>query len=84
MSETQQMQNDIGEIKTDLKEAVKKLNGLEVLIAGQYVPKQDFKEAEVENSKDHDKLHLRINNLVTGVSAATILFLVYALWDYIK
>lgn len=84
MSEIEEMKADIREIKTDQKEVIKAVNDLQLLVAGQYVTKEEFKEHERSDNAVHSTLHGRITNTIIGVSGAVIMFLLKMLWDLVR
>ena len=56
MNEDLEVKNDVAEIKVDVKALAKSMSELQVLVAGNYVTKEEFVDSAKENRTDHNKI----------------------------
>jgi hypothetical protein len=61
--ELQAMKEDITEIKQTVKETNKALNDLNVLVAGNYVKREELDEFQKTNTEEHKELNQKITDL---------------------
>lgn len=61
--ELQSLKEDITEIKQTVKETNKALNDLAVLVAGNYVKREELDEFRKTNTEEHKELEQRVADL---------------------